>query len=202
MLHHVIRRAGSPKRPVIFLHGSGQDEASLDALSAHIAPDRPAILPRGAVMWEDGYAFFRRRADRSLDLDDLQQQRATFLMFLASLKRARSLTRRPVLVGYSNGAIMAESLLRGRPDLFAGAALIRPLSPDLQDPTEDLHGKPVLILAALQDERRAQGDADLSRERLACAGARVDIVQSPVGHALSDGEASRLAIWLNEHFPD
>jgi phospholipase/carboxylesterase len=202
MLHHVIRRAGSSKRPVVFLHGSGQDETSMEVLADRVAPDHPAILLRGAVMWEDGYAFFRRRPDRSLDLHDLAQQVASFQMFLAGLKRARSITRRPVLVGYSNGAIMAESLLRACPAAFAGAALIRPLSPDLRDTASDLSGKPALILAAAQDERRAQGDAELSRERLAVAGALVEYVESPVGHKLEDDEAYRLAAWISAHFPD
>lgn len=202
MLHHIIRRAGSSRRPVMFLHGSGQDETSLEALAARVAPGCPAILPRGAVMWEDGYAFFRRRADRSLDLEDLDQQRASFEMFLAGLRRARSLERRPVLVGYSNGAIMAETLLRSAPSQFAGAALIRPLSPDLPDADRDLTGKPVLILAASEDDRRAQGDAAVTEARLSAAGAAVDLVVSPAGHALTDDEAALLAAWLSRQFPD
>ncbi len=202
MLHHVIRRAGSPKRPLIFLHGSGQDEASLDALAAQVAPDRPAILPRGAVMWEDGYAFFRRRPDRSIDIDDLLQQRANVLIFLASLKRARSVTRRPVLIGYSNGAIMAESLLRGSPEHFAGAALIRPLSPELPEPARDLQGKPVLVLSASEDERRAREDAETARDRLLIAGADVEFLETSAGHALTDKEAAVLSAWLTRHFPD
>ena len=202
MLHHVIRRAGSSKRPAIFLHGSGQDETTLETLAAQVAPDRPAILPRGSVMWEDGHAFFRRHPDRSPDLDDLAQQVAAFQIFVASLKRARSVTRQPVLVGYSNGAIMAESLLRTAPEHFAGAALIRPLSPDLGGAEPALAQKPVLILAATEDERRARADAETSRERLTRAGAMVEFIERPVGHTLSDGETESLADWLNTHFPD
>jgi phospholipase/carboxylesterase len=202
MLHYVIRRAGSSRRPLVFLHGSGQDETSLEVLADRIAPDHPAILPRGAAIWEDGYAFFRRHPDRSLDLGDLAQQRAAFQIFLAGLKRARSLARRPVLIGYSNGAIMAESLLRASPSTFAGTALIRPLSPDLQEEIQDLAAIPVLILAAAKDERRARDDAELSRTRLAQAGARVDFAESPVGHVLTDDETQRLSAWLSAHFPD
>jgi phospholipase/carboxylesterase len=202
MLHHVIRRAGSSKRPAIFLHGSAQDETTLETLAAQVAPDRPAILPRGSVTWEDGFAFFRRHPDRSLDLDDLAQQVAAFQIFVASLKRARSITRRPVLVGYSNGAIMAESVLRACPEIFAGAALIRPLSPDLKGEPSDLSGKPVLILAAAKHERRARGDAEMSGRRLVSAGGAVEFIESPVGHAFDDDEAQRLAAWIATHFPD
>jgi phospholipase/carboxylesterase len=58
----------SPRTPtLVLLHGSGGSEASLRDFAYGVAPDRVAFHLRGGVPWEDGYAFFRRNPDRTLD---------------------------------------------------------------------------------------------------------------------------------------
>jgi phospholipase/carboxylesterase len=202
ILHHVIRHAGLSTRPAIFLHGSGGDETDLMELADRIAPRRPTIFLRGTLPWEEGYAFFRRYPDRSLDLVDLEDRAAEIGVFLSALKQARTLALSPILIGYSNGAVMAEALLRRMPRRFSGAVLMRPLSPDLAVVDIDLSGKPVLLTAGDKDERRAPEDAPTTAARLRALGAHAVLRNYPIGHALSADETTDIASWLAARFVD
>jgi phospholipase/carboxylesterase len=200
MLHHFIRHAGVSRRPAIFLHGSGGDEQELMDFADAIAPKRPAIFLRGSLQWEDGFAFFRRLPNRSLDLADLEQRAVEIIDFILALKQARTLVQSPVLVGYSNGAIMAEALFRQNPKLIAGAVLMRPLSPDLSGESNDLTGKPVLITSGENDDRRTPADAQKSLARLETLGATAELKIYPTGHAIASEETNDISDWLARHF--
>jgi phospholipase/carboxylesterase len=202
MLQHFIRHAGVSRRPAIFLHGSGRDENDLMGFADDVAPKRPAIFLRGSLPWEDGFAFFRRLRDRSLDLEDLERRAVEIIDFILALKQARTLVQSPVLIGFSNGAIMAETLFRKNPALIAGAVLIRPLSPDLSRESNDLAGKPVLITSAENDDRRTPADADKSLARLQALGATAELRTYPTGHAFASQETADIGDWLARHFAD
>jgi phospholipase/carboxylesterase len=102
-----VGAASSQSSPLVLLHGSGSCETFLLAFARSIAPDRVAFALRGPVPWEAGYAFFRRNPDRTLDQGDLAARCAAFCCFLSHLNAAGH--QRPLLVGYSNGAIMAAA---------------------------------------------------------------------------------------------
>ena len=55
---------------VVLLHGSGQDENALLAFSRTVCPGHTLVAVRGHIPWEGGFAFFRRRPDRTLDEAD------------------------------------------------------------------------------------------------------------------------------------
>jgi phospholipase/carboxylesterase len=202
MLHHTIRRAGLTARPVIFLHGSGGDETDLIDFADRVASRRPAIFLRGGLPWEHGYAFFRRHPDRSLDLADLDQRASEIGLFLSALRKGATLLRKPVLIGFSNGAIMAETLMRRFPRLIAGAVLIRPLSPALAGEAEDLAGKPLLLTAGSRDERRDPDDAARCAAVLKGLGASVALQFYETGHGWDEQEADDIQSWLERYFPD
>ncbi len=105
-------------------------------------------------------------------------------------------TRKPLAVGFSNGAIMAAALLLSRPDLLAGAILFRPLSPFTDDLPRRVDRTPVLIVDGAKDDRRSSGDGRHLATRLRRAGALVIHHLLPVGHALTDedlGIGTRMA---------
>src|SRR5262245_47905998 len=98
-------------------------------LAAELSPRSTAIAVRGAIPWEGGYAFFRRFADRSIDEESILRQAPILAAFMVDVGGQYCLRQRPILVGFSNGAIMAAALIWIYPDLAAGAVLLRPLSP-------------------------------------------------------------------------
>ncbi|MBO3760834.1 hypothetical protein [Ciceribacter sp. L1K22] len=167
--------------PLVFLHGSGQDETVWGDRAECLGPDSPRIRLRGNVDWEDRYAFFRRRPDRSLDPEDLARSVAELAVFLENLT-ALLPDRPPVMVGYSNGAIASAALAIKKPEATRGAILMRPLSPDPDASFTGLDGYPFLLISATDDERRAPGDAHVLAAQLRAAGAEVDHRDLACGH--------------------
>lgn len=76
-------------------------------------PNGILYAPRGIVRWENGFAFFRRKPDRQLDIDDLKHQAAGLCRFIEFVFQQTG--QRPFLAGYSNGAIIAaETICQNR----------------------------------------------------------------------------------------
>lgn len=192
-----VEEVGSGKghhSPVVLLHGSGQDETFLAALGRAVAPDRPLLCVRGRVPWEGGFAFFRRNPDRTLDTADMQQQCIAFCSLLAALHGRFG--RQPILLGFSNGAIMAAASILREPGLTAAAVLLRPLSPAARSDFPPLPGYPVLLVGGEADTRRYPTDLP----ELACqfrhAGARTDTYVLPAGHGPTKLDENVVRPWL------
>ncbi|WP_259671696.1 alpha/beta hydrolase [Rhizobium sp. NZLR3b] len=187
--------------PLVLLHGSGMHERNLIALADKVGADRPYLSLRGAVKWDEGFAFFRRNPDRTLDDADLFNETHHLADFLAKASTTGLLKRPPVLVGFSNGAIIAASILLHRPETIAGAVLLRPLSPAPAADFPDLRNHRILILAGERDERRAPEDVVLIRDQIEKSGAGATTRLVPTGHDLGDDEPDFIRAWLAENFP-
>lgn len=194
--HFIAGRAEHSSSPLLLLHGSGSDEAALIPLADAIAPQRPYMALRGAVEWEEGFAFFRRKPDRSLDHVDLDSQTDRLCRFITTAIERKLLAQPPVLLGFSNGAIMAASILQRRPGLASSAILMRPLSPAPDAEFPSMPALPILIISGENDQRREPGDAELVRQQFANAGADVSALVLPTDHGLHQDEADIIRDWL------
>lgn len=182
--------------PLVMLHGSGGDEHTLVPLAPELAPGAPILSIRGTVAIDGGFAFFHRRPDRSIDEADLNARLPALAQFIQASGVDHGFAGPPVVVGFSNGAIMAAALLLTRPELFSGAILLRPLSPFLEDPSVPLDARPVLIIDGEKDSRRSPGDGARLAERFSHAGAVVTHHVLPVGHAITDTDRRIAREWL------
>ncbi|HEY0122559.1 MAG TPA: esterase [Rhizobium sp.] len=194
--HFIAGRESCSPPPLLLLHGSGGSEVDLIPLADEIASQRPYLSLRGGVEWEDGFAFFRRNADRSLDYDDLGLRTALLCSFIAAAIEQGMLTKAPILLGFSNGAIIAASVLRMRPDLASGAILMRPLSPAPEAVFPPMAGLPILITAGEHDQRREPDDAPLVKAQFENCHADVGMYVLPTGHGLHQSEAALIRGWL------
>ena len=102
-------------------------------LAANLAPGSPILAVRGGIPFDGGFAFFHRFQDRSIDEADIASRTAILADFIEAASRQYGLSRAPIAIGFSNGAIMAAALLLTRPGLLASAILFRPLSPFRHD---------------------------------------------------------------------
>lgn len=182
--------------PVVLLHGSGQDETALLGFAENACPAHTLVPVRGRVPWEGGFAFFRRRPDRTLDQADLALGAKSLRRLLRRLRDDGH--QPPVLVGYSNGAIAAAAAILTEPRLSVGAVLLRPLSPMPGQALPSLDGYSLLLVAARDDARRRPDDAPALHRQLLAAGASSTLAVLPTGHPLTTRDQATVASWLRD----
>ncbi|WP_376988022.1 alpha/beta hydrolase [Bosea sp. R86505] len=193
---HLYEPGGDPARaPLLLLHGTGGDERDLIGLGRTVAPGAALLSPRGKVLEGPMPRFFRRLAEGVFDEDDLRRRTHELADFVEAARQRYGLAQ-PVAVGFSNGANIAASLLLLRPEVLAGAALLRAMSPFAQPPQADLSGKRVLILSGAMDPIVPADDVARLAKTLSGNGASVDHRTLPAGHGLSQPDIGLLQSWL------
>ena len=95
----------------MLLHGSGGDEHDLVPLAEELAPGSPVLAVRGTVAIDGGFAFFHRFPDRSIDETDITERTPMLADFIQATMVSHGVTTPPVVIGFSNGAIMAAASL-------------------------------------------------------------------------------------------
>jgi phospholipase/carboxylesterase len=182
--------------PWVLLHGTDGDETDLLPAAARLAPTATTVAVRGSVATPEGFAHFHRRPDRSIDEEDIRRRVGPLLDLISTALDSRPGGGSPILLGFSNGAIMAAALLQQAPDLFGAAVLLRPLAPYSDRVMPPLNGMPVLVLEAAGDPRRSPSDGAEQSTALTRAGARVDHRRIPGGHPMNSLDEQAITAWL------
>lgn len=187
--------AGRP--PLLLLHGTGGDERDLLSLGRTVAPGASLLSPRGKVLEGPMPRFFRRLAEGVFDEADLTARTHELADFVMESRERHGLSA-PIALGFSNGANIAASLLLLRPEILAGAALLRAMSPFRRPPKADLAGKRVLMLSGALDPIIPADDSERLARTLSGNGALVDHRVLPTGHGLSQADVGLAKGWLDK----
>jgi phospholipase/carboxylesterase len=187
--------AGSGPATLLLLHGTGGDETDLVPLGRMVAPGAPLLSPRGKVLENGMPRFFRRLAEGVFDEDDVRARAHELADFIEAARAPNGIAT-PVALGYSNGANIAWSLMLHSPQALAGAILLRAMLPFDPRPLPDLHGMPVLLIAADYDELIPVERAGLLAALLGEAGADVSYEVLHAGHGLTGEDLKLSAEWL------
>ena len=189
---------GAPDKPVLLLlHGTGGDENDLLPLGEALLPGAPRLSPRGRVLEHGMPRFFRRLAEGVFDLEDLRQRTHELADFVLAAGAAYGLgERRPVAVGFSNGANIAAAMLLLRPEVLGGALLIRPMVPLVPETLPDLAGVPVQINAGQADPLVPPPQSEALAKLLREAGASVEVRWVVGGHALTREDLETGKLWF------
>jgi len=191
--------AGSP--PILLLHGTGGDENDLLGLGKMISPGSALPSPRGRVLEHGMPRFFRRLAEGVFDEEDVRRRALELGDFVADARERYGIAA-PVAVGFSNGANIAAALLLLKPDVLAGAVLLRAMVP-LSDPPKanlvkpELAGKPILLLSGQADPIVPASNSTKLAALLSEAGARVEHKVLPAGHQLSQADVTLARNWIS-----
>jgi phospholipase/carboxylesterase len=181
--------------PLLLLHGTGGDENDLLPLGRAIAPGSPLLSVRGKVLEHGMPRFFRRLAEGVFDEDDVRRRANELADFIVEARKTYQLAP-PIALGYSNGANIAAAMLLLRPDILAGAMLLRAMVPLPDIPKAGLAGKPVLIVSGRSDPIIPPGNSVHLAAMLANAGADVQHRVLPAGHQLSKTDLKVAGEWL------
>ncbi|MCJ9731982.1 alpha/beta hydrolase, partial [Bradyrhizobium sp. PRIMUS42] len=153
------------------------------------------LSPRGRVLEHGMPRFFRRLAEGVFDEEDVRQRARELGDFIADAREQYGIAA-PVAVGFSNGANIAAALLLLKPDVLAGAILLRAMVPLSAPPKAELAGKPVLLLSGQADPIVTASNSAKLATLLSDAGARVDHKVLPAGHQLSQADVTLAREWI------
>ncbi|MEK9281977.1 alpha/beta hydrolase [Bradyrhizobium sp. ISRA442] len=181
--------------PLLLLHGTGGDENDLLGLGRMISPGSALLSPRGRVLEHGMPRFFRRLAEGVFDEEDVRR-RALELGAFVDDARERYGIAAPVAVGFSNGANIAAALLLLKPEVLAGAVLLRAMVPLSDPPKAELKGKPVLLLSGQGDPIVPATNSARLAALLSEAGASVTHKVLPAGHQLTQADVALARDWI------
>lgn len=193
---HVYQDGDGPLT-LLLLHGTGGDEQSLIGLARDLAPNARLLSLRGKVMEGTLTRFFRRLAEGVFDTEDLIFRTNEVADFVIEASQTYGFDLSSVVaLGYSNGANIAGGLLLLRPEVLAGAVLLRPMVPLLPETLPTLEGRPVFVAAGENDELITREQPESLAKLLEQAGADVTVRWDPGTHKLSRQDLEEVERWL------
>ena len=105
-----------------------------------------------------------------------------------------------VLVGYSNGANIAVSMLLLQSLLPAAAVLLRPMVPLIPDTLPNLNKIGIFVSAGTSDQIVSREETERLAKLLRDARAEVTLNWENTTHALTEQELRKAASWLLQNF--
>lgn len=166
-------RPEMPRTLAVLLHGVGGDETQLAALGARLPDDTLVAMPRGQrSISGDRIGWFREALSEDgaqVVEDEAEEARARLVDFVGHLQQRYDVPReRTVLVGFSQGGMLAASAALTCPGSVAGFALVcGRIPPEIEPrvPRDDAHAR----LHALVVHGRNDDTLDVAWAHRACA---------------------------------
>ena len=196
-VHRFVPAQTSDAPTLLLLHGTGGDENDLLPVG-RMLDERAALLsPRGKILEHGMPRFFRRLAEGVFDHEDLMDRTHELAGFVDRAVDEYDIDqRRLFVVGFSNGANVAASLLLTYPRLLAGAILLRAMVPFEPDKTPDLSRIPVYLAAGRSDQMVPPENTERLAQVLREAGADVTLDWQPGGHGIGPAEIQAARNWF------
>lgn len=204
-LHATFQPEGDGPFPtVIALHGHGAHALDLIGLSQHLPESLLWLCPQAKHGVEEsfyGFTWFHFGRDdpkRDEEIEGVIEELQAF--FDEAAEQYPIDPRRTVLLGFSQGGMLAYRLALSEPKRFAGlAALSTTLSSESAEtltPSDELQALPVLVQHGTQDPMIAVDRARESRERLETMGVDLEYHEYEMGHQIGTESSHDLAAWL------
>jgi len=195
---HRFEPATDPIRPpLLLLHGTGGNEDDLIGIAGTVAPAAAVISPRGNVLEAGAPRFFRRLAEGVFDPAEVRSRGEELAKFVRAAVASYDLDPARVFVlGYSNGANIASTVMLIDPEIILAAILLRPMLVFEPEEKVDLTGKAVLLSAGRVDPIVPPPSVGKLAGLLEERGAEVTLKWQLGGHNLVPSEIKEAADWL------
>ena len=210
LIHTIYEPSGAGPHPTILtLHGRGANAFDLLGLAPYlcngkflmICPQGPLETPIGPGAF--GYAWYPMSMGGPPDIGAILSSREKLQQFLdACMKRYAIDTKKLVVLGFSQGGVMAYSLALSNPERFAGLAVLsswlpRELIPELAIKTE-VQSLPTIVQHGSQDQMIDVQRARDSVEQLRALRVPLTYREYDMGHEITSRGLTDLSAWLEE----
>ncbi len=203
--------ADVPNKPlVIFIHGSGSNEADLFSLKDILSPDYNYLSVRAPIeVRPGGYKWFNRRIeDGNYDgvTEDLKNSGDLLKAFIKqATQKYRTQPDKVVLIGFSQGSVMSYEVALRDPDMVGGiAALSGPVLSVLKaslKPEERFKTFNVFAAHGTADPVLPFSGATRTEETLKGLGIKPEFhAYEGMGHTINQEEVADLKQWLEHTF--
>ena len=207
MLTHVIAHPGGtePVPTVLALHGHGANGQDLVGLAPHLAGGRTLwICPQAEFPVEPGFfgfTWFERDGSGQRASNEPDRTIEVVRSFIDEAFARYPVDRqRVVLLGFSQGGMLAYRIALSEPARFKGlAALSTTLSEEMAAGLELGEGAsalPVLVQHGVEDPMISVDRARETRDRLEALGVDAEYHEYAMGHAIGQESALDLSRWL------
>jgi len=179
----VADRAGKPL--LVLLHGLGSDEGDLFQLSPYLPLGHVIAAPRGPIASGAGWSWFDVAAPRPAPLNESADVLAEWLA--AERGGATSV----VLLGFSQGGVLAMQTLRRHPDLVDAVVLLSGIADDSVDPGDpelEVLRPPVFWGRGTTDAVIPAEQVVATRDWLEEHSTLTERIYEDVGHWITDAE--------------
>jgi phospholipase/carboxylesterase len=210
LAHTIFEPDGDGPHPTILaLHGWGASAQDLLGLAPYlgggcflvICPQGPLEVPLGPQAV--GYGWFPLTMGQPPDVPAIISARDNLRAFLdAALERYPIDRKKLVVLGFSQGGVMAYGLALAEPERFAGAAVLSSWLPKelatFFSPGASKPLPPILVQHGSLDELIDIGRARDSIETLRGLGPQVTYREYDMAHEISPKSLADLNAWLGE----
>ncbi len=197
-LTHCVRLPpkASLRRPapaVVMLHGWSGDECAMWLFKQTVPADTAIITPRAPYSLETGgFIWFESEATWRKSMVLMQA-------FLTALPDAYPLDpHRLILMGFSQGAAMVNSLVLNGTTSVAGAVSLAGFVPDFDFTSADISGLPAFIAHGNRDKVIPVEKGRRTRDVYTQAGANVTYGEYSAGHKIHTQGIKDLKQWLGQ----
>lgn len=207
LYHLALHPKSSTSRPplLILLHGVGSNEQDLFEI-APLLDERLLILSARAplTLARNSFAWFHvtfTPAGSSINADEAESARQIVSGFVQEMvQEYHADPKRVYLLGFSQGAIISQSVMLTMPEILAGVVamsgrILPEVKPLVVSP-ERLGDFPVLVIHGLHDTVLPIQNGRASRDYLSTLPVNLVYREYPMGHEVTELSLSDVRKWL------
>ncbi|HKJ24366.1 MAG TPA: dienelactone hydrolase family protein [Myxococcota bacterium] len=210
LMHTAHVPAGDGPFPTILaLHGWGANAHDLLGLAPLLHGGQALVLaPQGPVAFDvgggmPGYGWFPITGGAPPSPEEFERGRDALLAFLDAAEKHYPVDRRKIVVmGFSQGGVMAYDLVLRDPERFCGLVAMSSWYPDLVGQAiqkQDAHANfPVLVMHGTEDPMIPVARAQESRDALLALDMALAYHEYEMGHEIRPEALRDLLVWLEE----
>ena len=202
-----------PFPTVLMLHGWGASAHDLLGLAPIVHGGGALVLcPQGPVGFQIapeqapgmlGFGWWPISPDTEIDPEAFDTARQAVASFLNDACERYPIDRRKIVVlGFSQGGVMAYDLVLSDPGRFAGLVALSSWLPEAVDSAvpaqEAMQNFPTLVVHGTKDPMIPVENAQDSRKRLMARGANVHYREFEMEHEINQEALREIVIWLEE----